>query len=315
MDPIQIDTLVKTFGNVIAVDELSLAVRRHEIYGFLGPNGAGKTTTIRILCTLTNPTSGRVLINGFDVARDPVAAKRQIGVVHQSYNVDPELTGVENLIVHGLLFNIPVRETRQRITELLEFIDLGEHMNRRVSTYSGGLKRRLTIARALIHSPQVIILDEPTAGLDAVSRRRVWGLIRGMCEMGSTVFFTTHYIEEAEQLSDRVGILDHGRLIAEGSPAELVGEVGHVAIEVDDADGPNVLFFETREQAAQHIARHPVNAQIRDTNLEDVFIKLTGRRVRPREQIVTGAGHGHGHGHGAGHGHGHGAGHGHGGHG
>ncbi len=300
MDAIQIDSLFKTFGDVMAVDDLSLSVRPHEIYGFLGPNGAGKTTTIRILCTLTNPTSGKVWVNGVDVARDPVRAKRQIGVVHQSYNVDPELTGAENLMIHGLLFNMPVRETRKRMKELLAFVDLDEHIDRRVNTYSGGLKRRLTIARALIHRPQVIILDEPTAGLDAFSRRRVWGLIRSMREQGSTIFFTTHYIEEAEQLSDRVGILDHGRLIAEDTPARLISQVGNVAVERDDSDGLDILFFETREAAVQRVAQHPVNLHIRDTNLEDVFIKLTGRRVRPREQIVSGAGHGHGHGHGHG---------------
>ena len=300
MDAIQIDSLVKTFGDVTAVNDLSLSVRPHEIYGFLGPNGAGKTTTIRILCTLTNPTSGKVWVNAVDVARDPVRAKRQIGVVHQSYNVDPELTGAENLMIHGLLFNMPVRETRKRMNELLAFVDLDEHIDRRVNTYSGGLKRRLTIARALIHRPQVIILDEPTAGLDAFSRRRVWVLIRSMREQGSTIFFTTHYIEEAEQLSDRVGILDHGRLIAEDTPARLISQVGNVAVERDDSDGLDILFFETREAAVQRVAQRPVNLHIRDTNLEDVFIKLTGRRVRPREQIVSGDGHGHGHGHGHG---------------
>jgi ABC-2 type transport system ATP-binding protein len=298
VDAIQIDSLVKTFGAVIAVNDLSLSVRHHEIYGFLGPNGAGKTTTIRILSTLTNPTSGRVLVNGVDVVRDPVGAKRQIGVVHQSYNLDPELTGTENLIIYGLLFDMPIRETRRRIEELLEFVNLDEHIDRRVRTYSGGLKRRLTIARALIHRPQVIILDEPTAGLDAFSRRRVWGLIRSMREMGSTVFVTTHYIEEAEQLSDRVGILDRGKLIAEDTPTRLISGVGNVTVERDDSDGLDTSFFETREEAAQYVARHPMNARIRNTNLEDVFISLTGRRVTPSERIVSGAGHGQGHGHG-----------------
>jgi ABC-2 type transport system ATP-binding protein len=287
MDTIQIDSLVKRFGDVIAVNDLSLSVGHHEIYGFLGPNGAGKTTTIRILSTLTNPTSGRVLVNGVDVVREPVRAKCQIGVVHQSYNLDPELTGTENLVIHGLLFDMPVRETRSRIEELLAFVDLGEHIDRKVNTYSGGLKRRLTIARALLHRPRVIILDEPTAGLDAFSRRRVWGLIRSMREMGSTVLITTHYIEEAEQLSDRVGIIDHGRLIAEDDPARLVSEVGTVAVERDDSDGLDARFFETREEAARYVALHPMNARIRDTNLEDVFIRLTGRRVKPPEQFVS----------------------------
>jgi ABC-2 type transport system ATP-binding protein len=296
VDAIEIDGLVKTFGDVKAVDDLSLSVRRHEIYGFLGPNGAGKTTTIRMLCSLTKPTAGRALMNGKDVMREPVAAKGQVGVVHQTYNLDPELTGMENLLIHGLLFNMPVQETRGRAEELIDFVGLEQHIDRRVRTYSGGLKRRLTIARALIHRPAVLILDEPTAGLDAFSRRRVWGLIRHLRRRGRAVFFTTHYIEEAEQLSDRVGILDHGRLIAEGTPACLIGQVGNVTVERDDSNGLDVLFFENREEAAHHLADHPVNARIRDTNLEDVFIRLTGRRVRPKASMVDDGGHAHAHG-------------------
>jgi len=297
-DSIQIHSLVKQYGSVTAVDGLSLSVRPREIYGFLGPNGAGKTTTIRILSTLTYPTSGTALVNGVDVVRDPVQAKRQIGVVHQNYNLDPELTGAENLVIHGLLFNMPVREIRKRVAELLEIIDLSEHLNRKVSEYSGGLKRKLTIARALIHRPQVIILDEPSAGLDAFSRRRVWGLIRAMRDMGSTVFITTHYIEEAEQLSDRVGILDHGKLIAEDTPERLIRWVGNVTVERDGCEGLDISFFATREEAARQVAQNPVNARIRNTNLEDVFISLTGRRVAPSEQIISSAGHEHGHGQG-----------------
>lgn len=296
MDTIVIESLVKKFGATTAVNGLCLSVADRELYGFLGPNGAGKTTTIRILSTLTKPTSGRVLINGVDVLRDPVKAKHQIGVVHQSYNVDPELTGTENLIIHGLLFNMPIRETRKRIEELLEFVDLREHIDRRVSTYSGGLKRRLTIARALIHKPQVIILDEPTAGLDAVARRKVWSLIRNMREIGSTVFVTTHYIEEAQQLSDRVGILDQGKLIAEDTPAQLISRVGNVTVERDDSDGLDISFFATRDEAMQYAARQSVNVHIRNTNLEDVFISLTGKQGALSERTVTNVGHGQGHG-------------------
>jgi len=305
MNAIEIDSLIKTFGSVTALDHLCLSVAQGEIYGFLGPNGAGKTTTIRILSTLTRPTSGSVAVNGVDVLRDPVRAKHQIGIVHQSYNVDPELTGTENLIIHGLLFDMPIHETRRRIRELLEFVDLSEHIDRRVSTYSGGLKRRLTIARALLHKPRVIILDEPTAGLDAVARRKVWSLIRNMrCEIGSTILVTTHYIEEAQQLSDRVGILDRGKLIAEDTPAQLISRVGKVAVERDGSDGLDISFFETREGAVQSIAQHPVNARIRDTNLEDVFINLTGRCEALSEQAATDAGHAHIQGHNHSHGHG-----------
>ncbi len=278
---IKIENLFKKYKNITAVNGLNLEVRKQEIYGFLGPNGAGKTTTIRILSTLTLPTSGSARINGHDVLKNPVQAKKEIGVIHQTRNIDPELTGYENLLIHGLLFKMKIKDIKKKADELLDFVDLKGDMHRLASKYSGGMRRRLTIARALIHSPNLLIMDEPTAGLDAVARRRVWGLIKRIRDRGGTIFLTTHYIEEAEYLSDRVGILDKGGLIAEGAPSKLVNDMGKIAVDIEGSDGLEAEFFETRGEAAEFLSKLNKNAVIRRANLEDVFIRLTGRRVNP----------------------------------
>lgn len=278
---IKLKKLTKKYKNITAVNELDLEVQRQEIYGFLGPNGAGKTTTIRILSTLTFPTSGRAYINGYDVVRNPLQAKKEIGVVHQTHNIDPELSGYENLLIHGLLFRMKINDIKKKTDELLDFVDLKDDMHKLVAKYSGGMRRRLTIARALIHNPNLLIMDEPTAGLDAFTRRKVWGLIKKIRDKGGTIFLTTHYIEEAEYLSNRVGILDKGRLIAEGTPEKLVNDLGKVAVDIEDSNGLEVEFFETREEAAEFLSKLSKNAAIRQANLEDVFIRLTGRRVNP----------------------------------
>ena len=278
---IKLKKLTKKYKNITAVNELDLEVQRQEIYGFLGPNGAGKTTTIRILSTLTFPTSGRAYINGYDVARNPLQAKKEIGVVHQTHNIDPELSGCENLLIHGLLFRMKINDIKKKTDELLDFVDLKDDMHKLVAKYSGGMRRRLTIARALIHNPNLLIMDEPTAGLDAFTRRKVWGLIKKIRDKGGTIFLTTHYIEEAEYLSNRVGILDKGRLIAEGTPEKLVNDLGKFAVDIEDSNGLEVEFFETREEAAEFLSKLSKNAAIRQANLEDVFIRLTGRRVNP----------------------------------
>ncbi len=278
---IKLKKLTKKYKNITAVNELDLEVQRQEIYGFLGPNGAGKTTTIRILSTLTFPTSGRAYINGYDVVRNPLQAKKEIGVVHQTHNIDPELSGCENLLIHGLLFRMKINDIKKKTDELLDFVDLKDDMHKLVAKYSGGMRRRLTIARALIHNPNLLIMDEPTAGLDAFTRRKVWGLIKKIRDKGGTIFLTTHYIEEAEYLSNRVGILDKGRLITEGTPEKLVNDLGKFAVDIEDSNGLEVEFFETREEAAEFLSKLNKNATIRQANLEDVFIRLTGRRVNP----------------------------------
>ncbi|MCD4782068.1 MAG: ABC transporter ATP-binding protein [Candidatus Omnitrophica bacterium] len=277
---IRIENLIKQFKKNKAVNNLSLHVRKQEIYGFLGPNGAGKTTTIKILSTLTLPTSGMVFIDKCNVLDNPLQAKKQIGVVHQTLNLDPELTGYENLLIHGLLFNMKIKDIKKNAAEFFEFVELKDVMGNVVKTYSGGMRRRLTIARALIHHPKVLIMDEPTAGLDAFARRKVWGLMKRIRDNGSTIFLTTHYIEEAQYLSDRVGILDKGGLIAEGSPEKLINNFGKIAVDMEGSEGLEVEFFQNRAEAVKFVSRIDKSATIRGANLEDVFIKLTGRRVK-----------------------------------
>jgi ABC-2 type transport system ATP-binding protein len=281
---IVIERLVKRYGSVKAVDDLSISLPAGQVHGVLGPNGAGKTTTVRILATLTRPTSGTASIGGYDVMEQPLKIKRQIGVVHQTLNFDPELTGEESLLIHGMLYDMPRRAIRTRMDELVAFADLSDAARRKVSTYSGGMKRRLSIARAMIHEPRVILLDEPTVGLDAHARRKVWDLIRRLRNEGCTILLTTHHIEEAEVLADRVVIIDHGRVIAQGSPGELIARSGNVAVDYSGPKGTETAFFETREEAARFVSNLDVYTTVRHANLEDVFIRLTGRRVNPNEQ-------------------------------
>jgi len=276
------EKLSKSYGQTRAVDELDLEVRSGEIFGFLGPNGAGKTTTIRILTTLTKPDSGRAWIDGFDVVGEAAKVKRVIGVVQQHLSLDRELTVAENLEVHARLHHLSSHERRERMMELLEYVELALQAGQLVNDLSGGMKRRAMIARALLHRPKVLFLDEPTVGLDPPSRRRLWDLIRRMNADGSTVFLTTHYIEEAEALCHRVGILHEGRLIALGSPRELRQRLGLVAVEVVVDGATSYRFFPDSVAARSHVQTLPSDARtvvVRDTNLEDVFVELTGRKV------------------------------------
>ncbi|MDI9551687.1 MAG: ATP-binding cassette domain-containing protein [Bacteroidota bacterium] len=280
---ITFNRLTKRYGDVTAVDDLCLRLDAGCIHGMLGPNGAGKTTIVRILSTLTKPTSGTAVVGGFDVVEQPLKVKQQIGVVHQTLNFDPELTGEESLLVHGMLYRMSRKVLRDRIGEMLQFADLVDASKRKVSTYSGGMKRRLSIARAMVHRPRVILLDEPTVGLDAHARRRVWDLVRQLREEGCTIILTTHYIDEAEVLADQVVVIDRGRIIAEGSPQFLISSAGSVAVDFAGPSGTKTEFFENRESAAEFISKLETRATIRRANLEDVFIKLTGRRVNPNE--------------------------------
>lgn len=276
---IRIERLVKEYGSITAIDCLDLTVTEGEIFGFLGPNGAGKTTTCRILTTLTKPTSGRAFISGYDVVDDPVKAKGGMGIVPQYLNVDGELTAYENLKLHGMLYGMDRGTRNRRIKKLLDFVELTDRASSLVSTFSGGMKRRLMIARALLHEPKVLFLDECTVGLDAQTRRRIWGLIRRINQEGATVFLTTHYIEEAEVLCHRVGIIDYGKLIAVDTPKRLLNQTGDFVVETLDNDGGQVRFFQDREDAAQFAASSDRDVTMRKSNLEDVFIRLTGRRV------------------------------------
>jgi ABC-2 type transport system ATP-binding protein len=280
---IRLEALTKYYGEIRAVHNLSFSVEKGEVFALLGPNGAGKTTTIRMLTTLTKPSSGRARVAGYDVLEEPLAVKRRIGIAPQHLNLDGELTARENLEFHGRLYHMPRRERRRRIAELLAFVELEERADDLVENFSGGMKRRLLIARALMHSPEVLFLDEPTVGLDAATRRKIWDLIRSLRSEGVTVLMTTHYIEEAEQLCDRVGIIDRGELIALDSPSRLKRRLGSFAVEVYHSGRAERRFFPTREEALEYGAEHArcldCDFSVRETNLEDVFIELTGRRI------------------------------------
>jgi ABC-2 type transport system ATP-binding protein len=279
---IEISGLSKEYSRKKVVDNLNLEVGQGELFGFLGPNGAGKTTTIRILTTLTKPSSGRVFINGIDVGKDPSRVKSEFGVVQQHLSLNRDLTIGENLELHARLHHLQSRERKERIAELLDYVGLSDHSDQLIDSVSGGMKRRAMIARALIHRPKLLFLDEPTVGLDAQTRRRVWDLIRRMNLEGSTVFLTTHYIEEAEALCQRVGILHHGRLIALGSPLELRQRLGMIAVEMQgEAYGTTYRYFPDRSSASRFIQDLPGSERVvmRESNLEDVFIELTGEKV------------------------------------
>lgn len=279
---IEISGLRKSYSGKMVVDGLDLSVDRGELFGFLGPNGAGKTTTIRILTTLTKPTSGQVLINGIDVARDPASVKSEFGIVQQHLSLNRDLTIAENLELHARMHHLFGRERKERIAELLDYVELSDHADYLIDDVSGGMKRRAMIARALIHRPKLLFLDEPTVGLDAQTRRRVWDLIRKMNLDGTTVFLTTHYIEEAEALCQRVGVLHHGSIIAIGSPLNLRMKLGMIAVEMTmNGSSTQYRYFPDRAQAAEFIRTLPTTERVimRESNLEDVFIELTGQKV------------------------------------
>ena len=277
------DKLTKEYAGRRVVSQLDLQVEKGELFGFLGPNGAGKTTTMRMLTTLTKPTSGKVEINGFDVDADRRNFKASFGIVQQHLSLNRELTVRENLELHARLHHIGRRERKERIDELLDYVEMTEKQDQLIDRISDGMKRRTMIARALIHRPKLIFLDEPTVGLDAQTRRRFWDLIRAMNSDGATVFLTTHYIEEAEALCKRVGIIHQGNMIALGRPEDLCRDVGSISVEARRKGGEtSYLYFPDRPSAAEYVqtlSQDFGNIVIRESNLEDVFIELTGRKV------------------------------------
>ncbi|PKM48061.1 MAG: multidrug ABC transporter ATP-binding protein [Firmicutes bacterium HGW-Firmicutes-8] len=276
---IKINQLTKYYGKIKAVNGIDLHVGGGEIFGLLGPNGAGKTTTIRMLTMLAKPSGGKAFINGYEITRDLLKVKKEIGVVPQYMNLDIEMTTWENLELHGRLHKMPKDDRRKRIQELLDYVELRDRAGDLVGKLSGGMKRRLMVARALMHYPHVLFLDEPTVGLDPQTRRRIWDLIRRMNNDGMTVLLTTHYIEESEMLCHRIGIMDRGQLIALGTPEELKKRVGEVVVETLNQGCTKYKFFADREQAVKYARSLKQNVIIRESNLEDVFVELTGRKV------------------------------------
>jgi ABC-2 type transport system ATP-binding protein len=300
--------LERRFGSFVAVDHVDLAVRRGEIYGFLGPNGAGKSTTTRMLCTLTALNGGRATVAGYDVARQPGQVRLRIGAALQSAALDVQQTGAELLRQQGRYYGLSRSDIDTRLTELRGLIDIGDALEQRIKTYSGGMKRRVDLAAALIHNPEVLFLDEPTTGLDPASRAKVWEEVQRLNhDLGMTIFLTTQYLEEADALADRVGIIDHGRIIAEGTPAELKRSIGAdvVTVRVNNvatatstiAALPGVDSVEVRgDEILAATADGPGNVSpiavalagadirvrsltLREPTLDDVFLTLTGQHL------------------------------------
>lgn len=275
---ISLENVSKSYNGTPVVSDLSLEIRRGEMFGLLGPNGAGKSTTIRMLTTLTAPSSGQLQVGGYDVSRDTMAVRSCIGVVLQQISVDVDLTVWENLELHGRLHHIANPERQQRIDQWLEYVELIERRDDLVRTLSGGMKRRLQIARALLHEPEILFLDEPTVGLDPQTRRRIWEIIRDLNSRGITLLVTTHYMEEAETLCQRVGIMDAGKLIELGSPAELRIKHGEGLVV---KEGGKHKFFPSLPSAVAYLDAQSdrTGMMARPSNLEDIFIELTGRRL------------------------------------
>lgn len=273
----EVRDLVVRFGDFTAVDGLSFDVKDGEVFGFLGPNGAGKTTTIRTITTIQRPTSGKVFIDGHDTSVDYLEARKLIGIAQQHIALDKDLTIRQNIKQHALLHKIPKSEMESRIEYAADLLGLQEYMDRKVESLSGGWKRKASIVCAIVHQPRLLLLDEPTAGLDTRSRHLLWDLVRDLNSRGTTILLTTHYIEEAESLCDRVAIINHGRLVAVGTVEELRDIIGRVAVEYQEDNRQTVRYFPTRDAAkAYSTTLGDIYFNIRRTTLEDVFLELTG---------------------------------------
>lgn len=275
MPLIILKNLTKKYGDIIPVNQLNLTIEEGEFFGLLGPNGAGKTTTIRMIMALTPPYSGFIKVNGYKADRNNIAFKGQIGFVPQHNNLEPELTVEENLRLHGKLYGLEPDFINKRIKELLDFAQLEDKRDVIANTLSGGMKRKLLVARALMHNPSILLLDEPTVGLDVFARRKVWDLIKGLHKRGKTIILTTHYLEEAEALCTRIGLLKKGKLLMCGTLDELREKVGKVVIETFEHDETILHFYHSQEDALKAASKIATNLNIRQTRLEDVFVKIT----------------------------------------
>jgi ABC-2 type transport system ATP-binding protein len=303
------ESIERRFDDTVAVDGVDLEVRAGEIYGFLGPNGAGKSTVVRMLCTLLLPSAGRALVLGHDVATQPGQVRLRIGVALQDAALDDRQTGRELLTLQARLYGLNRVEVEQRVTHVLHMVDIGDAIDRRIGTYSGGMKRRLDLAAALVHNPDVLFLDEPTTGLDPASRALVWREVRRLNEqLGTTIFLTTQYLEEADELADRVGIIDRGKLVAEGAPDELKRSISDdVIVARVEGAGDEVIQALCAIDGVDQVDVHAEEITVRTTNgaaavspvavalsrdgvkvhsltlrtptLDDVFLELTGGHI------------------------------------
>ena len=271
--------LVIRYGDFTAVDGIDLNVREGEIFGLLGPNGAGKTTSVKVLTTMKKATSGDIIINSVDVKDDTVKARSMIGVVQQHYAMDMDISVRENIISRAVLHKIPLKVAKERMMELCDAIGLTPYLEKKGNELSGGWKRKTAIVCALMHDPKILFLDEPTTGLDTQSRHMLWDIVRILNKRGTTIFLTTHYMDEAEALCDRISIINKGKIIDTGSPSELCQSIGKFTVEYDVEDGTREYsFFPDRDSAKEFFdSVMDRNAVMRGTHLEDVFLEKTGR--------------------------------------
>jgi ABC-2 type transport system ATP-binding protein len=277
---LEVNGLRKVFDGKTAVNGISFSFQQGDFIGLLGPNGAGKTTTIKMLTGLMRPSEGNISYYGKDFSLFPREVKQFIGLVPQQSNADRDLTAYENLYVHSLLHGIPKRMREKKIEDALDFAGLHEYRDRQVKTFSGGMKRRLVIVRALLHDPKILFLDEPTVGLDPQIRRNIWELVIKINQQKETaVLLTTHYIEEAEKLCRKVLIIHDGKIVTEGVPDDLKKGIGRYVLEMFREDRIEEKFFESREEALDVVRECTLACKVREVTLEDVFLKMTGRRI------------------------------------
>jgi ABC-2 type transport system ATP-binding protein len=307
-ETVVVEDLVKRFGDVVAVNGINFRIRKGEVFALLGPNGAGKTTTIHIISTLLKPTSGKVTVAGYDVVRYPDQVRKKIGIVFQDPSLDNQLTGYDNMYIHGRLYGLRGSELHEKIVKLLDLVELKDAAHKKVMYYSGGMRRRLEIARSLLHEPEVLILDEPTIGLDPQSRARIWDYIRFLRKSyDMTILMTTHYMDEAEELADKVAVMDRGKILAMGTADELKSMLGHdvVYVTVNNSEEDVCSFFDFAEECkslgngkvelvvgnasralpevfrvAEARGLRIAEVSYRRPTLNEVFLHLTGRELR-----------------------------------
>ena len=292
MNVIEGKGLVLRYGEFTAVNDIDVEVREGEIFGLLGPNGAGKTTSVKVLTTMMKPTSGDIVINSVDTKDDVNKARSMIGVVQQHFAMDMDISVRENIISRAVLHKIPIKVAKERMMELCDAIGLTPYLDKKGNQLSGGWKRKTAIVCALMHDPRILFLDEPTTGLDTQSRHMLWDIVRILNKRGTTIFLTTHYMDEAEALCDRISIINKGEIIDTGSPNELCDSIGKFTVEYDSDEGMRKYkFFHDRESARKFYDENiDRNASIRSTHLEDVFLEKTGRLdVRSLEGVLDGS--------------------------
>ena len=279
---IELKDITKKFGDFTAVDHLNMTIETGEFFGLLGPNGAGKTTTISMLSTVLLPTEGQIFIDGKKLDRKASAEKSKLSVITQEYSMRQDMTMDEVMEYQGRLYYLPKKVIKQRSDELLEFAGLIDYRHRVVRHLSGGMKRKLMICRALMTEPQILLLDEPTAGMDAISRRQMWNLLRQLHGEGITILLTTHYIEEAQSLCERIALIDKGKLNTIDTPDNLINELGQYAVDETSDETLHSSYFHSREEAIDYLSSSDKEASMRNTTLEDVFVYRIGRGLEQK---------------------------------